>query len=188
MKIFDKDGADIINGTMDQTPEGLLDIVKLANIVFNKHFFYFGKNPFDREDMIQESVVGALLLLKQGTFDPSRSSLKNYLYTKMRNEMQNFVYRNKKEVLLDELQETNLSEPEEVSSLHEFSVNDVMKILQEATFSPYTELDSVCSSIIDLGFLMPDFQSYTEIRTLRSNRLAVIIIWEFLRSREDMHG
>lgn len=77
-------------------------LYKLAEIVLNKHYSYI-TDPSTKEDLISEAVLKGYELVLQGNFDAKRSSLKNYIYTGMRNEMSNYLYKNKKEVVLDEI-------------------------------------------------------------------------------------
>lgn len=80
--------------------QGMVSLRALAEIVANKHFSYV--NATDREDLKDVGVLKALEMLKDGSFDETRSSLKNYLYTGMRNEMKNYLYRISREMLMED--------------------------------------------------------------------------------------
>ena len=79
----------------------------LAEIVCNKHYAYL--SPLEREELRQQALLKALVIIEQGTFDPTRSSLKNYLYSAMRNEMSNIVYKKKREIPKEEFYSGEIS-------------------------------------------------------------------------------
>lgn len=92
-------------GNPNLSEEVIKQIKQLTEIVVNNHFSYVGY--YDREDLLLEGMAKALELIQEGKFDPSfyssdNPSMKNYLYTGIRNEMSNYLYRNKKELPVGE--------------------------------------------------------------------------------------
>lgn len=82
------------------TDQGVQDLIKLAEIVCNSHYGFADSTV--KEDLQQVGLLKALEWLHDNDFDPTRSSLKNVLYTAMRNEMKNFMYRNTKDTPTDD--------------------------------------------------------------------------------------
>ena len=70
--------------------KGIDDLYKLVEIVYNCHFSYASDY---REDLYSVGLLKAIDFIKSGSYDPSRSSLKNVLYTGMRNEMKNYLHK-----------------------------------------------------------------------------------------------
>lgn len=72
-------------------------------VVFYKHFSYV-TDTNTKSDLMQEGYLKAYDLLSNGNYDPTMS-LRNYIYTGVRNAMTNYMYHHKKEshVDLDEL-------------------------------------------------------------------------------------
>lgn len=89
-------------------------IDNIVEVVLNTHYNYITSEEL-REDLIQEGYLKAYELLKIGTYDPRRN-LRNYLYTGVRNAMQNFLYHDRKEVHSDlETAEIYVEAPEVVN-------------------------------------------------------------------------
>ena len=70
-------------------------IDNIVEVVLNTHYNYITSEE-TREDLMQEGYLKAYELLKTGTYDPRRN-LRNYLYTGVRNAMQNYLYHDRKE-------------------------------------------------------------------------------------------
>lgn len=113
----------------DLSPRNIELLTNLATVIFNKHYHTY---DVDKEDMIQDSIIKAIELLSQGKFDPTRSCIKNYLYTGMRNVQGHFVHKFRKKVCL-------LSEGE----------GDVSDIMESLNFKNSVEDDTKEFSIID---------------------------------------
>lgn len=90
---------DPVTGAHRVTPEGMKDLEHLITIVLNKHFSKV--HPDKKDDLRQLGWYKVFKTFSQGTFDPNRSSLKNYLYTGIRNEMGNFITKGAREQLVD---------------------------------------------------------------------------------------
>ena len=78
------------------------DLYSLARIVIFRHFNYINNEV--KQDLIAEGVLKALKMIKANYFDPTKSQtgVKNFLYTGMRNEMTNYLYRTRREILVDD--------------------------------------------------------------------------------------
>nr|DAY17815.1 MAG TPA: RNA polymerase sigma factor [Caudoviricetes sp.] len=86
----------VVNGEITQA--GLDYISNLCNIVYSRHFDFYD----DKEDLIQEGMIKSIELLYNGNYNPDYS-LKNYLYTGIRNTMKNFIYHNSKSVPVEDV-------------------------------------------------------------------------------------
>lgn len=170
-------------GEVDISETGYENIMSLCNIVLNSHYSYV--NYSDREDLISIGVLKTLELLKRTKFDPSRSSLKNYLYTGVRNEMKNYLYRTGKEVIVDDeiLYGMNKDEGEDCSN----SI-DPMLVITKDSYGPYLALFSrrdgdlkhkVLSSLRSIGFSLDvtegDSRYYPEV-----DKVVILVIWDHM--------
>lgn len=88
------------DGNLEISDIGVKNMYDLCDIVIHKHFSYTDKQT--REDLVSTGMLKMMELLSQNKFDPTRSSLKNYLYTGVRNEMKNYLYRTSKDVTVDD--------------------------------------------------------------------------------------
>ena len=73
-------------------------LVNLSSIVYTRHFYANGN---EKQDLISVGVLKALSLVRGGKWDPEKGKLITYLYTGIRNEMHNYIYRISREVLMD---------------------------------------------------------------------------------------
>ena len=176
-KFFDEQGKVRI------TEEGYEDIMDLADIVIAKHFYL--NSDIDKEDLKSIGILKVLELLNEGNFDPTRSSLKNYCYTGMRNEMKNHLYRSEKLIPVeDEILATNV---DSVTStrLIDFSSEfftirrkQIRKFLGRFPF----EEQAVVNSLLNMGFSVEGgFERVTE--EINQERVAIIqclVIWDHL--------
>lgn len=81
------------------------NLSKLAWIVLHQHYNYV--RPVElQEDLVSEAIAKAIDLCLAGEFDPTRSTLRNYLYTGMRNEMQNIMYKRRNLIPVEEVRYT----------------------------------------------------------------------------------
>ena len=170
------------------TDNGLLCMKALCEIVLNKHYSYVELSV--REDLISVGHLKILEMLNKKEFNPTRSSLKNYLYTCVRNEMGNYLYRNTKEIQIDE---------EILYSLNESKANVTLDMEKAIIFIPLEEVVTVIklfkvprTSIINivhrLGILGLKVQGFSDIReedcicTEKEERLCTLIIWRHLEA------
>lgn len=74
----------------------MLDMIdNIVEVVVNSYFYWVTDYAF-KQDLMQEGYLKAYELLKTGNYDPNQS-LRNYLYTGVRNAMTNLNYHNNKE-------------------------------------------------------------------------------------------
>lgn len=74
----------------------MLELVdNIVEVVVNSYFYWVEDYQL-KEDLMQEGYLKAYELLKTGNYDPNQS-LRNYLYTGVRNAMTNYNYHAKKE-------------------------------------------------------------------------------------------
>ncbi len=74
-------------------------IEDLCKIVFSRHFYV---NVNEKEDLLSVGMLKALDLLNSGYMDLSKGSMLNFLYTGIRNEMKNYLYRTTREVFYED--------------------------------------------------------------------------------------
>lgn len=74
---------------------------EFCHLVVCKNFPYI--RAFDREDLISVGVLKCLDLIKTGRYDPCRNSLKNFLWTGVRNEITNYLYKLRRETPVEEV-------------------------------------------------------------------------------------
>lgn len=76
--------------------KSMLEMIdNIVEVVVNSYFYWVEDYAF-KEDLMQEGYLKAYELLKTGNYDPNQS-LRNYLYTGVRNAMTNLNYHNNKE-------------------------------------------------------------------------------------------
>lgn len=65
-------------------------VENIVNVVFYTHYSYI-TNPELKKDLLQTGFLKAYELLNNGNYDPTMS-LRNFLYTGIRNELHNTLY------------------------------------------------------------------------------------------------
>lgn len=76
--------------------ESMYDLISnIVEVVVNSYFYWVQDASF-KQDLMQEGFLKAYELLRTGNYDPNQS-LRNYLYTGVRNAMSNLNYHNNKE-------------------------------------------------------------------------------------------
>lgn len=124
---------------------------KLSEIVANRHYSRVPAQT--KEDIISEGVVKGMALLEEGRFDRNITSLKNYLYTGMRNQQQNFLFRSRKEIPSeDEVipQKDMCSRSGEIVIRYEEIRNTVQKF--DNCYMKY--LNPLTKRLLDMGFVV----------------------------------
>jgi hypothetical protein len=176
-KVFDSDGK------LNLSESVWLDLRQLAEIVLNTHHSYV--SHADREDLISIAIIKGVELLTNNDFDSKRSSLKNYIYTGMRNEMTNHLYRGKKELPQDEFPTNNAAEEYDIVEVHYKMIVEVTKPFTKRC-GDYAGL--LCAYVERLGFSIVD--KPTNIEILKDynvkvlERLVCMILW---KRREFSH-
>lgn len=165
------------DGELDISEIGVKNMYDLCDIIIHKHFFYTPAQV--REDLISTGILKMMELLSKGDFDPSRSSLKNYLYTGVRNEMKNYLYRNSKEISVDDDIVLGMNEsPVEDANPHVVQVSDTLleyyRIRLNLTDS---DMAKIVSSLSNMGFYGSDERAvyYPECESALA-----LIIWKHL--------
>lgn len=131
------------------TPQGVSDLYKLAEIVTNCHFTYVPYN--EREDLTSVAILKAISFVKESEFDPSRSTLKNVLYTAMRNEMKNSLYRLSKDTPVDD--EILIGANESVGTVDD-SISYIEIKDRDINIPRCKDIDKVKSTLASLGFIV----------------------------------
>jgi len=78
-------------------------LFRLSERVLNRYYYGY---PLYRDDLIQEGVIKANDLVKQGDYDSERSTMYNYLFTGIRNQMSNFIKKMPSDIHIDLVPET----------------------------------------------------------------------------------
>jgi len=73
-------------------------LFQLSERVLNRYYFGY---PLYRDDLIQEGVIKANDLVNQGHYDSERSTMYNYLFTGIRNQMSNFIKKMPSDIHID---------------------------------------------------------------------------------------
>lgn len=81
----------------EQTMYDFID--NIVNVVYYKYFNY-NTNPTVKQDLFQEGFMKAYELLNNGNYDPTMS-LRNFIFTGVRNAMTNYMYHHRKESHVD---------------------------------------------------------------------------------------
>ena len=127
----------------------------LCNMIISRHFY---ANTREKEDLVSVGVTKALSMISDGHWDPRKGRLMSFLYTGMRNEMHNYLYRISREILYDDYYEESytdisLEEPDILSIDFKY-VDDVCK-----SFISYGDLrDYVVMNLEDNGFKVTNYK------------------------------
>lgn len=128
-------------------------LMDLASIVYSRHYYASYR---ERDDLISVGVLKCLSLIYNGGWDRSKGPLFNYLYSGVRNEMHNYLYKINKDVCMDEF----FDDAGEVSTTHDtYFEEDLLSIdygVVESvlgSFSMYGDLGcSIYSELVHRGF------------------------------------
>lgn len=158
-----------------------LRVVKLVEIVYQKHFSYLTQ---DKEDLISIGVIKAISMLERGDFDSTKGDMMNYLYSGIRNSIYNYYTKNikfgKREVLSEDLSLVLTSLP-----LHDF----VMDIDVNLVYKHFLELEKyfgnlrmwVSSEIENLGLFPKNIgicKEIPELSKVNTSRLQAYLVWK----------
>lgn len=126
-------------------------IVDLSNIVFNRHFYI---NLWEKEDLISVGVVKALSLIREGNWRKEKGNLVTFLYSGIRNEMHNYIYRVSREVCYGDFyyeSDSDGVEPDENYGFLDIEFRVVREVC--SCFSGYGDLTCVVvSELSKVGF------------------------------------
>lgn len=153
-------------------------LTKLATIVLNKHFSYVPACV--KEDLIQCAVIKAYQMTIQGNFNEKKGTWRNFLYTGMRNEMTNYLYRNSKEfACVDEIIKDTLESPSELQLPKiETIQEDLSRFVKYKEYIPY--IVSYFSDYIGLNIGNVEVEYSPAIDVALLETLIVYVTWESL--------
>lgn len=170
------------DGEVRITEQGEKNLLTLCEVVMNTHYSY--ALSIDKEDLKSVGILKALELLHNGGFDPSRSTLKNYLYTGMRNEMKNYLYKNGKDVAVEDEILLGINEDKHSSiedSMDYIDISDGFIISTIGRFVKSEEtLNKIKSTLKFMGF---DVNYRGELRMYKEVEKEVcLVVWRRLKS------
>lgn len=142
LTLTDKDLSDV-----NKLAEKIMD---LSSIVYTRHYYASSR---EKEDLISVGVVKALSLIQGGGWDKSKGRLINYLYSGIRNEMHNYLYKVNKEVCFEEFYE----DYKEDSYFDDEVIHMDFKVIQEVCnrFKCYSGLcREVAEDLESRGFII----------------------------------
>ena len=167
---------------MEET--SISDIIKnIVEAVFYSHFSYV-LDPDLKQDLMQEGFLVAYELVKSNTYDASKS-LRNYIYTGVRNGMTNYMYHNKKEMHnnLDVVVENQVKSEEQY--LYDIDLTIVYDIcIQYEPLGDYynTALKYLSSlGIIDYTNPRPEENINENIK----EQVNVLVLWALIESEKN---
>lgn len=181
--VYDEDGNPDINKQVTE------EIKQMAEIVANNHFGYVGYH--DREDLISEGITKGFEMILSCKFDPDRGSqLRNYIYTSMRNEMTNYMYRKKREYPVEEFFGDQKKAKKYIYNNFEIDFNVLKNLILrfKKRYGNYSLL--VVNKLKDMGFTVKNVPN-EEIKLSKNSenydnklleRLVVLSIWKIRES------
>ena len=140
--------------SVDNTYNGsMLNMIdNIVEVVVNSYFYWADATL--REDLMQEGYLKAYELLRAGNYDPNQS-LRNYLFTGIRNAMTNLSYHNNKEKHSSyDLYNDNIDIEMNVSAnttLYEISIEQIKKSCNKYNSS---YVDNIIDYVNSLGFTL----------------------------------
>lgn len=99
------------------------EVYKFCEVVYCKHFIY---RPDVKDDLIQEGFFGILKLLKETHYDPTKSAM-NFIYTKVRNSMTDFLAKKTPDSLDDGYEQIASSSEGQYDDI----VNQITKFIED---------------------------------------------------------
>jgi len=160
------------NGGVQLTEEVCKEIMKLAEIVVNKHFSGYS---YDKEELRSVAILKGIELLKAGTYRSEKASLKNYLYTGMRNEVGNFLYRDKKSIPVEDIE--IFSGGVDDSLIDEELVAEVIKWMG-SRFSRYLSCVLYKLGCMGLCPYKEDSSMDESVKVKTTEKLICLILWK----------
>lgn len=172
---------------MDNENISIYDMVEnIVSVVFYTYYNYV-RDPELKKDLFQTGYLKAYELLNNGNYDPTMS-LRNFIFTGVRNEMHNTLYHLNKIQYVDLEQ---LDKYDNVVGYHEtgeYCVEaDFVKDICN-TFSRHGNYyPSVANYLIDIGIL--DMPKLTEDKDSLSPTLlegiTTLVLWELFEKERD---
>lgn len=172
--VYNEDGEpDIDDSVVDE-------LQQLSQIVANNHFAYVGYH--ERQDLLLEGQVKGIELIKSCRFDPDYGApLKNFVYTGMRNEMTNYLYRKKREYPVEEFYGDQDKSESIVMDDYTVDYEEISGIISryERRYGDYSGL--VIEELINMGFdvrTKNDYNIKIEYNKKLLKRLVTLCIWK----------
>lgn len=153
----------------------------IVQVVFYTHFSYITE-PELKKDLWQIGFLKAYELLNNGNYDPTMS-LRNFLYTGIRNEMHNTLYHlgKIKTVSLDELDVyknvVGYTQTREYTVEEEIVNSVCKKFRRHGNYTPF-----VINYLIKLGLIEGDRCSECEVDRNLLNPIITLTLWELYES------
>lgn len=135
-------GLEVVLDKIEQ--EGYDELHKLAETVYNKYYTYYK----DKDDLIQVGIIKAIEIIPN--YNP-KFQLRNYIYTGMRNEMRNYIYRNTRFFPVeDDILNINVSTYLSSLDIDLSIINNYLDKIDYIGFDRHKVLSSLCYlSLID---------------------------------------
>ena len=136
--------------------EVLRTVDAICKAVYARFFNYSYHNSMDKEDILQEGRLKALRMLEADYYDP-KYNLKNFLYTGVRNEMQNITARSQKNPLLTGEEDSVFESIKDVTHYDDplFFDKNYLKIIFESLPEQFLFLvPHLVISLQDRGFVL----------------------------------
>lgn len=159
--------------------QSMYDFVEnIVTVVFYKYFSYV-TNEQTKQDLFQEGYLKAYELLNNGNYDPSMS-LRNFIYTGVRNTMTNYMYHHKKENHVDlEI----LDKYENVIGVDDVLDYDIDIDLIKRIINKYKIHGDYFSSVMNYLFKIgltthQELPSTTSINPMIEEAVIVEVLWE----------
>lgn len=176
--VYDEEGEPYISDKVTD------EIQKLSEIVCNNHFGYVDYH--DREDIIVEGILKALEMIYSKKFDPDYGApLRNFIYTGMRNEMKNYLYRKKREYPVEEFYGDQKKSPDIVIDTYEVDYNLFKDIIDrfKKRFGDYSGL--LVDELEDMGFDISNYKSVVRLTNYNKNLLEKMVVMSIWKIRES---
>lgn len=160
------------------------NITKLASIVLHQHY-PFVRDKTMQEDLIQEAICKAIDLCKAGTFDSSRSSIRNYLYTGMRNQMQNLLSKWKREISVEEVRPVDEDIEEPAISSNDITIDeDLIYEICDPFYALGNYHNNLIRALCDMGFIgdMTDLDEVSEPSDFILQSMIIEYLWRVSRN------
>lgn len=168
------------NGEPDIDEQVVDELQQLSQIVANNHFAYVDYHS--RQDLLLEGQAKGLELIHSCRFDPDYGApLKNFVYTGMRNEMTNYLYRQKREYPVEEFYGDQNKSEGIVLDNYDICYSDVADIVDryKSRYGDYSGV--VFEGLNEMGF---DMQVDDEINYIEDydkdlkERLVTLCVWK----------
>ena len=160
-------------------------VSNIVQVVFYTHFSYI-TNPELKKDLMQTGFLKAYELLNNGNYDPSMS-LRNFLYTGIRNEIHNTLYHLGK---IPTVSLEGLDVYDNVvgyNQVREYEVNvEVVRSVCNKFKSYGDYFPIVCNYLIDVGVLNMNKLETSEVNDNLTGSIITLTLWSiFEKEVED---